>query len=182
MPHSVLKSALNDCFFGTIKDGVAFLRETDVNARLKLVKIKNVPSNSILIASDNFPGYSIFKENKGQDNRCDFILFSKEKLYFFEMKTHKDSPTVHHSVCIKKFKAVDCLSDYIKRVLEEFYDSEVLKDIQKRFIMLYLSPSISKTKTSLKSKQQTIMNDKPEKMLFLGVANEATVDINELSK
>jgi hypothetical protein len=178
MLKTILMDVLNSGLFGEIKRQTAYLKENAPDAELKLVKISNVPKNSVLLGLDKVKSNTLFQKGRGQNMRCDYLLISDGMAYFMELKTSSKSEERYKEDCIKKFKAVECLTDYIDSVMMTFYNKEKLFSIlEKRYILIYKAPSINKTTTSQKPIEKPI-HDKPETMLFCPVEkNECEVDL-----
>jgi len=180
MPHTFIRTLLNAGRFGKLERDTAFLEETGRTATLKRIKIKNVLADSILISSDGFDSQTFYQGGKGPNMRCDYLLVSDGFAYFIEMKSHERAPEVKFDECIKKFKAVECIAEYIDSVIINFYNKQkIFSNLKRRYILFYLSPSISKTTTSLKPKELNL-NDKPESFRSISVVNEAEIDISRL--
>lgn len=181
MLRKMLSEILKGGMFGDIKRKTAYLKETAPDAELKLIKIRNIPENSVLLGMDKVKSDTLFQKGKGQNMRCDYLLISNAKAYFIELKTSSKAETRYKDDCVMKFKAVDCLTVYIDSVLDKFYNRDVLfSALEKRYIMFYKSPSINKQTTSLKPKVKR-PNDKPENMLCQPVEQSGSeVDISLL--
>ncbi len=180
MPLTTLKSILNRGRFGEIKSETAYLQESDKSAELKLVKISNISGDSILLSFDGAKTDTLFQKGNGQNMRCDYLLISNGVAYFIELKTSPKSEERYYEDCIRKFKAVQCIADYIDSVIERFYKkNKIFSALEKRYILIYKAPPINTSLTSRKPKE-TPVHDKPEQMLCLPVKNDAEVDISIL--
>ena len=74
------------------------LKETDPKAKLKLVQIRGVPSNSLLIKVDGAaPLNTLLSGENGIRQRCDYVLLTERKsgpiLVFCEMKSSSVRPS-----------------------------------------------------------------------------------------
>jgi hypothetical protein len=131
-----LQKLLVDELFGHIENQTAILQENDVSAKLKEVKIIDVPDNSILIKIDYGNPCENFRDENGQRRRCDYLLIAKrnkeqQTLLFVEMK----SKTFKEDEIKQKFRASECLLDYIVSMLNRFYKKNFNPDeCRKRFV------------------------------------------------
>ncbi|MDR1289995.1 MAG: hypothetical protein LBK06_02215 [Planctomycetaceae bacterium] len=127
-----------------IKDQTAILKEDDICAKLKEVKIIKVPDNSILIKMDYGNANDIFRSEKGQRRRCDYLLITdrsnkrnrgnKKILLFVELK----SKTFSDIAIAQKFHASECLFDYILSMLNHFHKIDFeLGECKKRFVLFH---------------------------------------------
>ncbi|MGD9639596.1 MAG: hypothetical protein AB7U85_11185 [Alphaproteobacteria bacterium] len=177
---AALRTILHKSRFGVIKNETAYLKENSKEAELKLVKVTNIPDNSILLACDGAKTDTLFQKGNGQNMRCDYLLISNGVAYFIELKTSSKSEDKYYEDCIKKFKAVECIADYIDSVIERFYKKDkIFFTLEKRYILIYKEPPLSINTTSMKPKEKPC-NDKPETMSFLPVKNEEEIDISTL--
>lgn len=97
------------------------LKETDPKAKLKLVQIRGVPSNSLLIKVDGAaPLNTLLSAENGIRQRCDYVLLTERKsgpvLVFCEMK----SSSVRPSEVTRQFKGGICIVQYFDSLLREF--------------------------------------------------------------
>lgn len=194
MPEKVLNRILVKERVGRIEQGTGYLVEEDKTAKLKLVKLVNIPNALILIANDRFDTQTFFKKEEekksGSNKRCDYLLVTRDGLYFIELKSHEkyDRKTDEHkkvtndvTECINKFKAVGCIAEYIDNIIKTFYGTEKLfEGKQKRYIVFYYAPSINKTTTSRKPLEKEI-NNSPETYRSIPVANECEFDFELLN-
>ena len=139
------------------------LRETGKEAKLKRVDIRGVPEKSVLIKLDAYDQpLSLFKGNKGERQRCDYILFTvldgQGYTLFIELKSAKIKKTEY--VC--QFKGAECVVDYCHSALKRFHDHDKLKTFNKRFVVFY-KPRIAKQRTRPQSPAGSIT---PEKALL----------------
>lgn len=98
------------------------LKETDSNAKLKLVRIRGVPKNSLLIKVDGAaPLNDLLSAEDGIRQRCDYILLTERKnaapvLVYCEMKSTRFSS----SEVTRQFKGGICIVQYFDSLLKEF--------------------------------------------------------------
>ena len=112
--------------------------------------------------------------------RCDFLIITPIFLHFIELKSDENAETTYKDDCIKKFKASNCISEYIDSVINSFYNQKLnFNNRSKRFMLFYHSTSISKTTTSLKPIQKPVY-DTPETFFSWGIQNEAEIDFSLL--
>ncbi|MFO7884801.1 MAG: hypothetical protein R6U68_08275 [Desulfobacteraceae bacterium] len=146
------------------------------------MKINNVGEDAVLLAFDSVRTNTLFQKGRGQNMRCDYVLISNGAAYFMELKSSRKSEIRYHDACIKKFKAVECLTGYIDGVTEAFYDTEsIFFNLKRRFVLFYKAPSINIKTTSRKPADKPF-HDKPEHMLCWPVGKNADeVDISFLA-
>ena len=97
------------------------LKETDPKAKLRLVRIRGVPKNSLLIKVDGAaPLNALLSAEKGIRQRCDYVLLTERKdspvLIYCEMK----STSVSSSEVARQFKGGICIVQYFDSLLREF--------------------------------------------------------------
>lgn len=178
MPHNYLKSIINQGLVESIAHNKASLKENAKDAELKLVKVANIPAGTVLLRTDKIDTQTLFESEKGENKRCDYLLVTDQKLFFIELKTNSKASEKYRDECIMKFNAVDCLSDYIDSVLERIHKkSKFFHNLEKRYILFYKAPPITKT-TTTKEKQES--NVTAEKMLAVPIQNEGEIDISFL--
>jgi hypothetical protein len=183
MPSRTLKEILNQGRIGKIKDNIAFLEESSKDAELNNIKINGLKNNYLLLKMDKVDTQTLYLSKKGENMRCDYLLVTDNIVYFIEIKSNKKSDTIYKEESIKKFRAVECILDYIDSVLLKFYNIQnYFKELEKRYILFYLGqpiqfqPSLSK-KIEIESKTK---NDKPENMKKYSVQNASIIDIRTL--
>ncbi|MDR3196303.1 MAG: hypothetical protein LBU34_00410 [Planctomycetaceae bacterium] len=138
---NALQRLLVGDLFGNIEHQTVILQENDVSAKLKEVKIIDVPDDSILIKIDYGEAYNnIFRSENGHLKRCDYLLivndiYKRNKiLLFIEMKSKK----VDKDEIIQKFHASECLLDYIVSILRHFHKIGFnLDKCTKRFVLFH---------------------------------------------
>jgi len=182
MSQNILELVLNQGRIVPIKNKVVDLVEKDTSARLTLVRLINIPVNSIVISCDGFKTDTFFKDKgNGANQRCDYMVIAGETIYFIELKSHENAEGVYKDECIKKFKAAGCITEYLDRVIQTFYNKpEIFSRLGRRYILFYLKPSISKTVTSSKPIQKPT-NDSPESFRAIPVSNKDEVEISFLN-
>ena len=100
------------------------LKETDPKAKLRLVRIRGVPKNSLLIKVDGAaPLNDLLSSERGIRQRCDYILLTEKKdvpvLVYCEMK----STSVRPSEVTRQFKGGVCIVQYFDSLLSEFLET-----------------------------------------------------------
>ena len=178
----MLKDILNNGIFGEIRQQTAYLKEKSRDASLTLVKINNIGEDAVLLAFDSVRTNKLFQKGRGQNMRCDYVLISNGITYFMELKSSGQSEIRYYDACLKKFKAVECLTGYIDGVTEAFYDAEgIFFNLKRRFVLFYKAPSINIKTTSRKPVDKPFL-DKPEHMLCWPVEKNADeVDLSFLA-
>jgi hypothetical protein len=166
--NGVLHDLLMENLFGviSIKDGRRFarLKETGVDAKLKQVDIYDVPEGSLLINLDAYEQpKSLFKGQKGERQRCDYVLVTRIDdqpfLVFIEMK----SAALKDSDISRQFKGSECVLDYCDVTLDRFHGQNgFLRQFNKRFVVFY-RPRLAKQRTRLGKPPRG--NDSPERAL-----------------
>lgn len=143
----------------------AQLKECGVDAKLKTVRIFDIPDNSILINLDRYrQPETLFKDNRGQRTRCDYVLLTTFNhlpcMLFIEMK----SRSVSDKEILKQFKSSECLMDYCNAVLNRFHEqNDLLKSFHKRFVVFYKPRSTPKRPSRPPCPSSS--NDKPDNAL-----------------
>ncbi|MDR0705560.1 MAG: hypothetical protein LBF88_11305 [Planctomycetaceae bacterium] len=137
-----LQKILVPGIFGEINAQTAILKENDRSAKLREVQINGVADDSILIKIDYCQANDqIFCNENGSLKRCDYLLITKLRhkkfLLFMEMKSNK----VIGTEIIQKFRASECLFDYMVSMLHQFHDWEFNCDeYKKRFVLFQEKP------------------------------------------
>mgnify|MGYP001020423534 CR=1 FL=1 len=182
MPQNVLKMVLNQGRVVPIKNKIVDLVEKDTSAKLTLVKLRNIPDNSIVISCDGFKTDTFFNgKGNGANQRCDYMVISGETIHFIELKSHENADDVYKEECIRKFNATGCITKYIDSVVQIFFNKpEVFSRLEKRYILFYFKPSISKTSTSLRPVQKPLHNS-PESFCAIPVGNNDEVELSVLN-
>jgi hypothetical protein len=148
----------------------ALLREQSPDAKLKRVDIQGVPAGSLLIKLDSYePPVSLFKGDRGQRKRCDYVLFTvfggQGYVLFIELK----SATLKRTQYIAQFKGAECAIDYCHAVLKRFYGhDQLVSSFSRRFVVFY-KPRIAKRPTRPKTAPGNISPEKA--MLYPSVGN-----------
>jgi len=174
MSLDILKTLFQDDLFGSFGNTYgryfAQLKEDDVSAKLKNIKIFNIEHDSLLIKIDKTkPPNTLFKNTKGERKRCDYLLITKRNskyyLVFIEIKSAK----LNNNHIIKQFKGAECIVDYSSAILRRFHDKpNFFNTFDKRFVCFY-KPNIPKRTTrpiKNSSKPNSGKNTTPEKMLI----------------
>lgn len=163
----VLKDLLVEALLGEVtifnERRCAVLKESGADAKLKRVDIYDIPDGSLLLNLDKYEQpKSLFRDEKGQRQRCDYVLVTKVEnrklLLFIEMKSSK----LKNTEIQKQFKGAECVIDYCNAALTRFHDqSDLLKKLEKRFVVFYKPHSIPKRST--RPAAPSSKNDTPEK-------------------
>jgi hypothetical protein len=122
------------------------LTEDDKTAKLKELKIYNVPKNTILLPlhkySELLLGYAlkdIFNADIGIFKCCDYLLITMRDnelyLIFIEMKSEKYST----GDIKRQFKGATCFIEYCNAAIRHFYDMPLLKSmpLNMRYYLVY---------------------------------------------
>lgn len=135
--------------------------EEPKNERSK-VTIDGIPEDSLIFRADMWPDpSSIFKGEKGECSRADFILIAFEDdesyIVYIEMKGGSETERKR----IHQLKGARCLIDYCTSIAREFWESRgFLKDAKHRYVSV---------KTGSSRKRPTVnkseCNDTPDRML-----------------
>lgn len=147
----------------------ARLRERSPGAKLKKVDIQGVPNGSIIIKLDNYDQpATLFKNDKGQRQRCDYVLFTVVNGRGFALFIELKSAKVRRTEFIRQFKGAECVIDYCDSALERFHNHDrLLNTFSKRFIVFY-KPRVAKQRTRFKLSHA---NTTPEKALMYPAPN-----------
>lgn len=97
------------------------LKESDPSASLKLVRIRGVPKNTLLIKVDGAsPLNSLLSAEKGIRQRCDYLVLTEKDnapvLVYCELKSRNASA----SEIARQFKGGVCIVRYFDSLLEKF--------------------------------------------------------------
>ncbi|MDR3196305.1 MAG: hypothetical protein LBU34_00420 [Planctomycetaceae bacterium] len=137
-----LRKILIPDVFGEINAETAILKENDLSAKLREVQINGVSGDSILIKIDCVHANDYFFCNaNGNLKRCDYLLITrvrhKKILLFMEMKSNK----IVETEIVQKFRASECLFDYIVSILRQFHDTDFnYGEYKKRFVLFQEKP------------------------------------------
>lgn len=147
-----LRDLLMTNLFETVshKHGHTFVRlkETGVDAKLKQIDIYDIHQDSIVLKLDQVDQPStLFKGEKGERQRCDYVLVTiynnNPFVVFIEIK----SKVAKNAEITRQFKGAECLMDYCNSALNRFHDQHnVMLACEKRFVVFY-KPSIAKRRT-----------------------------------
>ena len=115
------------------------LTETNPGAKLQAIEIRDVPENSILLKTHDYPPPDkIFKSTKGECKRCDYVLLAPYKgdLYFIfiEMK----SQNLDSRDFVPQLMGGDCFMTYCAAMAEKFHGALISSNLlHKRNIVLH---------------------------------------------
>lgn len=137
--------------------------------------IRNIPSDAIVIKTDDFPAPSpFFKGTKGECKRADFVIISEVKKVILHIEIKSGEKDASH--IIKQLKGAACVVTYCKEVGKHFWgQSDFLEDYAHRFIGI-VNLSVSKKPSRYKS---AALHDSPEK--FLKISSPHNIQFNELA-
>ena len=162
----------------------ATLTETGDSSTLTEVIIEGLSHNAMVLALDKIKSHTLFKQGKGQNTRCDYLIINDQTIFFIEMKSREQHPSTNKGKdIINKYRASECILVYIDEVLIEFYGelSKFFGNKEKRYVLLYLTPSIYKTTTSRKPPSKPEINNTPGNFLRLPVGKDNKIYLQELS-
>ena len=142
----------------------AKLRERSPGAKLKKVNIHGVPDGSIIIKLDGYDQpVTLFKNDKGQRQRCDYVLFTMVNGRGFALFIELKSAKVKKTEFIRQFKGAECVIDYCDSALKRFHNhDQLLNTFSKRFIVFY-KPRVAKQRTRFRLSSG---NTSPEKAMM----------------
>ena len=126
----------------------ARLRERAPGAKLRKVDIHGVPEDSILMKLDGYDQpASLFKDDKGQRQRCDYVLFTMVNGRGFALFIELKSAKVKKTEIIRQFQGAECVIDYCHAALKRFHNhDQLLNTFSKRFIVFY-KPRVAKQRS-----------------------------------
>jgi hypothetical protein len=137
--------------FSNIENQTAILKENDTCTKLSEVKIIGVPDDSIFIKIDYGDEYKMFRSENGQRRRCDYLIIADKNknnkndsnriLLFIEMK----STNFQRNEIDEKFRASECLLDYIVSMLKRFHNINLEPDQCKKRFVVFHNKRIDKT-------------------------------------
>ncbi len=175
----LLRSILADNIIHSTENNIAILKENNKNASLKIINITNILESDILLHLDNACSNTIFKGTNGENKRCDYVLTNNKAAYFIEIKSTKN-PEHKLIECTQKFKATECILEYIDSVIHIIYEQpKIFNKLEKRYILIYKATPIAKTPTR-RQPDKSNKNNSPEHMLTLAVENESKIHISKL--
>ena len=127
------------------------LKETDPKAKLRLVQIRGVPKNTLLIKVDGAaPLNALLSAEKGIRQRCDYVLLTEKKnapvLIYCEMK----STSVSSSEVTRQFKGGVCIVQYFNSLMREFLGVSNFFDDRKEVCFVAFSKVKGWKRTTLK--------------------------------
>ncbi|MEA5535276.1 hypothetical protein [Crocosphaera sp. XPORK-15E] len=134
------------------------------------ITIRDIPENTIVIDPEKFESpKTIFKGNKGECKRADYIIISNENtgkfIIIIEMKAGK---AIEKDV-IKQLKGAECLVYYCKEIGKSFWGhSSFLNGYQYRFVSV---KQILVNKKSTREKKEPKIHNHPENMLKIAYQN-----------
>jgi len=133
------------------------LIEDDKTAKLKALKIYNVPKKTILLPLYQYSKLchgnilkKILKNDPGIFMCCDYVLITinNDELYliFIEMKSNK----IDNIVVKKQFKGATCFIEYCNAIIEHFYGIPSLRSVSlnMRYYLVYQG-TLNKSATKL---------------------------------
>jgi len=137
--------------------------------------IRNIPSDAIVIKSDEFPApMAFFKGDKGECKRADFIIISEEKKVILYVELKAGAKDASHIV--KQLKGASCVISYCKEIGKQFWsEARFLDGYAHRYIGM-VNLSISKRPSRHKSAP---MHNSPES--FLRISSPHHLQFNELA-
>jgi len=156
------------------------LRESNRQAKLKSVRIRDLPEGTVVLKVDKCKPYkSLFRDKHGPLRRCDYILFLRKEdrrlALFVELKSER----LGRDRIIRQFKGAECLMDYCDAVLNRFHGKMgLLRHYEKHFVVFYIS-RLDKQTTRPKSAPK---NDMPERFLTYANPSSKGISIKELIK
>lgn len=157
------------------KYGKPSVKLHEAGAKDSVFRIRNIPSDAIVIKADDFPApKTFFKGNKGECKRADFIIISEEKkvILYVELKAGKKDA----SHIVKQLKGAYCVVTYCKEIGKHFWNqSTFLDDYAHRFVGM-VNLSVSKKPSRHKSAP---LHDLPES--FLKISSPHHLQFKELA-
>jgi len=126
------------------------LREPRTNG--PAVTVRHLPTDAVVIKVDEFRSPdSVFRGEKGECKRADYVIISAEKqcILYIELKSTADK----WGHIVEQLKGAQCFIGYCREIGKAFWNSEILKNYDSRFINIrHIRGSINKKKTRLDTK------------------------------
>lgn len=131
------------------------------------IKVIGIPNDTIAFKADIFPSpKAIFKGDKGECKRADFILITRTSkanwIVYIEMKRGGSRSAKEIT---QQLKGAKCLLDYCRAIGRTFWRKPIFleeKDYQQRFVSI---KNVSMNKRPTRMPPQSGLHDSPEKML-----------------
>ncbi|MEI7868140.1 MAG: hypothetical protein WCI11_09620 [Candidatus Methylumidiphilus sp.] len=144
------------------------LIEHDLSADGYSITVNGMPNDTevIVIKADEFKSPdSVFAGLKGECKRADFIIIInngiKKVIIYIEMKAKKT--TSSEAEIIKQLYGAKCFLSYCREIGKTFWNkNDFLKNYSERYVTLR---NISMSKRQTRTKPNTGIHDRPEKML-----------------
>ncbi len=146
------------------------------------LKIRNSPDEIIAFKADAFPpAKDIFKNNRGECKRADFILIARDDrvnwIVIIEMKSGNTGSATEIE---QQLRGAQCLVAYCRAIGQEFWkEPKFLKktNYQQRFVSV---KNIRIDKKPTRNPPPSGKHDAPERMLKLSAPAKRTLQFNDL--
>lgn len=113
------------------------------------VEVLNIPEDAIVIKADRFRAqHEIFKGDKGECKRADYVIVSalKRKIIYIELKKTKEE----NNHIEKQLRGALCFIDYCKSLGQQFWGkNDFLSSFENRFISICHCGGLQKRRTSI---------------------------------
>lgn len=128
------------------------------------VTIKNIPKNTLVIKSDEFPAPTkFFQGNQGECKRADYLIISEDNQRKFIIVIEMKAGKAIEKEVIHQLRGSECLIAYCQKIGQLFWHQpNFLTGYQYRFISL---KHINIAKRSTREKPNSQPCDRPENML-----------------
>lgn len=148
--------------------GKPFVKLIESQAPDSLATINHLPADSIVIKADEFRSPNdVFKGEKGECKRADYVLISEEKkcIIYIEMKQNK----CQWNQIVKQLQGAQCFVKYCQEIGKGFWEkNDFLDGYKSRFISIGRT-SISKQKTRITKNSNC--HDTPDRALKINCPN-----------
>jgi hypothetical protein len=161
---------VNPCTSGTFT-----LEEKDKSATLRKVFLCDIPSESLIVKMDNIRFNNFLKDQKtwGFNKHSDYLIITSDKLVFIEIKSKMEVGQELKDECVQKFASDSCTLNYADKIFRELLSkTPFFENRESHYVLLYQSPSISKTPTTLGTDSP---NTSPNSFRKISVSNDTTL-------
>lgn len=178
MPLDAIQAIVRECAVSTTTNSsIELVENQNRNKRGSLSKVVIGKAHGSVWFSVDRRGKHwspYLTDANGFQKRCDYVIMNntggKVKMLFVELK----SLDVTEEKLTEKFRATECFMDYCESISKRFFSRSILSSCEKRFVVFYLAPSLTKTPTRPKSSS----HDKPENAKF--IANPHKTKLKQL--
>lgn len=180
MDIQTLKKSLckgEECLTGTYT-----LKENGDKATLTNVTMCDIPLNALIVKMDGIK-FEKFFNNKiikdwGFNKHSDYLIITRDRLVFIEMKSTKDVSEKLEEECFKKFASDSCTINYADEIFMNLLSKNpIFRERELHYVLLFQSTSINKNEFS---KTTQSPNKTPKTFRKIGISNKDTISYNRM--